>query len=327
MQRSSEKARDAVFRKAATVLSVETEELAERWLAQVERRLAGREEPIPEEIELEIDALIRGVADVLRDPRAYRSFLGDGEHQEISRRLAEKHVHAGGTLTTTLEAYMHLRQAMILASREVFRTSDRPFFDLMSRMNRCVDRIVFAIADGFFKAFQAQIERQALTDPLTGLGNSRRFREALAGELKRSGRTGRAFSLIFADVDDFKDVNDRMGHVAADRALRAIGHTLGDELRSSDLVCRWGGDEFIILLPETERKEASLVAEKLRREVWTREECGGATISLGVACFPGDGVDYDSLVASADRALYQSKRGGKNKVTASARSAQNEFAF
>jgi diguanylate cyclase (GGDEF)-like protein len=129
------------------------------------------------------------------------------------------------------------------------------------------------------------------------------------------------------DVDDFKEVNDRLGHVAADRVLQAIGESMMEELRTSDLVCRWGGDEFIILLPETDRGEASLVAEKLRNEIRRAPGCGGTTISLGVACYPIDGADYDTLVASADRALYQSKRRGKNRVTASTRNSQNEFAF
>jgi diguanylate cyclase (GGDEF)-like protein len=207
---------------------------------------------------------------------------------------------------------------MILASRDVFRDSDRPFFDLMTRLNRCIDRILFAIAQGYFSAFQAEIEKQAVTDPLTGLGNSRRFREALSAELKRSDRTGRPFSVVFLDVDDFKDINDRIGHVEADYTLSAIGRALASQLRGSDLVCRWGGDEFIILLPETERREAGVLAERLRAAVADCEKCAGATISLGVACYPVDGKDYDGLVANADRALYASKDRGKNVVTQSA---------
>ena len=81
------------------------------------------------------------------------------------------------------------------------------------------------------------------------------------------------------------------------------------------MICRWGGDEFIILLPETDRKEAGALAERLRAEVSRCDKCGEATISLGVACFPDDGDDYDGLVATADRALYTSKNRGKNMVT------------
>jgi diguanylate cyclase (GGDEF)-like protein len=280
--------------------------------------VSERGEPFPAgRLERDVEALVKGVATVLDDPWSYRSFLGQGENQQIGRSIAEKHVQAGGSLASALEAYMRLRQAMILASRDVFRESDRPFFDLMTRLNRCIDRVLFAIAEGYFSAFQAEIEKQAVTDALTGLGNSRRFREALASELKRSDRSGRPFSIVFVDVDDFKDINDRIGHVQADYTLAAIGRALEQELRGSDLVCRWGGDEFIILLPEAERSAAGTLAERLRAAVANCEKCAGATISLGLACYPTDGKDYDSLVANADRALYASKHRGKNVVTQS----------
>ncbi len=317
--RSPQKARAAVFVKAARALKQDTGELAARWAAAFKRRVSERGEAFPADgLEGDVEALVKGVAGVLRDPWSYRTFIGSGEHHQIGMRIAERHVHAGGTLTSSLEAYMRLRQAMIMASRDVFRDSDRPFFDLMTRLNRCIDRVLFAIAEGYFKAFQAEVEEQALTDSLTGLGNSRRFKEALAAELKRSDRTGRPFSIVFIDVDDFKDINDRYGHVEADYILAAIGRALASQLRGSDLVCRWGGDEFIVLLPETDQKKASMLAERLRWDVVECSKCGQATISLGVACFPEDGRDYDSLVATADRALYSSKGRGKNMVTQSA---------
>ncbi len=319
MSRSPKRAREAVFSKAADALKQDTAQLAADWAEAFERRVSERGEPFPYGgLETDVEALVRGVSAVLCDPWHYRSFLGDGDNQQIGRRLAEKHVEAGGTLISALEAYMRLRQAMILASRDVFRDSDRPFFDLMTRLNRCIDRILFAIAQGYFSAFQAEIEKQAVTDALTGLGNSRRFREALAAELKRSDRTGRHFSIVFVDVDDFKDINDRIGHVEADYTLTAIARALASQLRGSDLICRWGGDEFIILLPETERQEAGVLAERLRASVADCDKCAGATISLGVACYPADGKDYDGLVANADRALYASKDRGKNVVTQSA---------
>ena len=319
MAPSPDRAREAVFGKAARALDLDTQKLASDWAAAFRRRVSERGEPFPAgHLEKDVEALVQGVALVLEDPWRYRSFLGVGDNQQIGRGIAEKHVQAGGSLTSALEAYMRLRQAMILASRDVFRESDRPFFDLMTRLNRCIDRVLFAIAEGYFSAFQAEIEQQALTDALTGLGNSRRFREALAAELKRSERTGRPFSIVFVDIDDFKDINDRVGHVQADYTLAAIGRALATELRGSDLICRWGGDEFIILLPETERKAAGILAERLRTAVAECDKCAGATISLGLACYPLDGKDYDGLVANADRALYASKHHGKNMVTQSA---------
>lgn len=316
MSRSPKRARDAVFNKAASALNLDTDELAAEWAAAYERRMSTREEPFPSEhLRGDVTELVNGIISVLNNPWNYRSFLGEGKNLHIGRRIAEKHVKAGGNLTTALEAYMHLRQELILASRDAFRESDRPFFDLMTRLNRCIDRVLFAISEGYFAAFQAEIEKQALTDQLTGLGNSRRFREALNAELKRSDRTGRSFALIFVDVDDFKQINDKIGHVAADHTLTAIGAALAEQLRGSDLVCRWGGDEFIILLPETDREEATVLAERLRADVADHPGSNGGTISLGVACFPEDGSNYDSLVSNADNALYTSKREGKNMVT------------
>lgn len=319
MSRSTERPHEAVFSKAAKALDQDSRQLAERWAVAFRRRVSERGEPFPAgRLEKDVETLVEGVAAVLENPWSYRAFLGSGDNELIGRGIAEKHVKAGGSLTSALEAYMRLRQSMILASRDVFRESDRPFFDLMTRLNRCIDRVLFAIAEGYFTAFQTEIEKQALMDTLTGLGNSRRFREALSSELKRSDRSGRPFSIVFADVDDFKDINDRLGHVQADHTLTAVGDTLATELRGSDLVCRWGGDEFIILLPETERREAAILAERLRGAVASDALCSGATVSLGVACYPEDGQDYDSLVANADRALYVSKHRGKNVVTQSA---------
>ncbi len=323
MAKSPKRARQAVFGKAAKALNKDTDEMASRWATAFRRRVSERGEPFPiDDLEQDVEALVKGVASVLHDPWSYRTFLADGEHLQIGQDIAAKHVRAGGSLTSALDAYMRLRQAMILASRDVFRESDRPFFDVMTRLNRCIDRILFAIAEGYFSAFQTEIEKQALTDALTGLGNSRRFREALSSELKRSSRTGRPFSIVFVDVDDFKDINDEFGHVHADYILTAIGRTIAAQLRGSDLLCRWGGDEFIILLPETERHDAGVLAERLRSEVAGSEKCGAATISLGVACYPADGKDYDGLVANADRALYRSKHEGKNMVTQSADGGQ-----
>ena len=320
-----DRARDAILQKAAHVLRLDHDEIARQWLEILARRSGGETDRIPRENLDDVEELIRGVADVLLDSGRYREFLNGGSEREVARRLAEAHVAKGNSLTEALVAYMRLRQLLIHASADVFRDSDHPFFELMARINRCVDRVLFAVAESYFGAFQAELERQALTDPLTGLGNSRRFHDALRGELKRTDRTGRRFSIIFLDVDDFKEFNDRYGHLAADRVLVSVAETVRAQLRESDLVCRWGGDEFIIILPETDRREAAVVAEKLRSAVAVSAECQGATVSIGVACSPEDGREYDSLVNSADRALYISKQSGKNTVTASASSAQREL--
>ena len=257
----SDRAREAIFQKAAHVLKLDHDEIAREWAESLVRRFHAAGEPAAPEFVEAASQLVRGVAEVILDAFRYRRFLGEGELREAARRLAQAQIEAGRTLTEALLAYMRLRQALIHASRGVFRQSDQPFFELVGRIDRCADRVLFAVAEAYFEAFQRELQRQALTDPLTGLGNSRRFREALDGEMKRSDRTGRPFSVVFLDLDDFKEMNDRLGHVAADRVLVAVADVVRSHLRASDLVCRWGGDELIILLPETDRREAAVVAE------------------------------------------------------------------
>ena len=165
------------------------------------------------------------------------------------------------------------------------------------------------------------LAEQASYDGLTQLYNHRHFQEALAMEVSRSLRHGRAFSLVFMDIDLFKNYNDTHGHLKGDDLLRAIGEILKDNLRESDMAARYGGDEFVLLLPETDKEAGRLVAERVRETIeshpfYGRDAMPGGkvTVSVGVASFPDDGSDPVTLVQSADTALYESKHCGKNVV-------------
>ena len=168
----------------------------------------------------------------------------------------------------------------------------------------------------------SQFERQAVTDSLTELANRRQFEEALEGEIGRIDRFGGALSLILADIDDFKQVNDRFGHQAGDAVLRAVADVVQANVRAIDLPARYGGEEFAVLLPQTELDDAEQVAERLRREVAARpvEMPSGAllavTASFGVASYP-NARTQSALFAAADEALYRAKGSGKNHVVVS----------
>ena len=162
-------------------------------------------------------------------------------------------------------------------------------------------------------------KREAMTDPLTGLANRRRFLDQLAAEAKRRSRSGRPVALIAADLDDFKLVNDQHGHQSGDEVLRAFAEVLRMTLREIDVPARIGGEEFAILLPETDAAGAAVVAARLRERVAAlRIEApdGGwlsVTASFGVAsCPPVERAE--DLPAAADEALYEAKSGGKNRV-------------
>jgi len=162
---------------------------------------------------------------------------------------------------------------------------------------------------------------QASYDGLTQLYNHRHFQEALATEVCRSERHGHSFSLVFMDIDEFKTYNDTHGHLKGDVLLRTIGDILKDLLRKGDMPARYGGDEFIVLLPETDKEAGKVVAERIRIAIESHpfhgqevQPGGKVTVSVGLATFPGDGSDSNSLVQSADKALYESKAAGKNIV-------------
>jgi diguanylate cyclase (GGDEF)-like protein len=165
-----------------------------------------------------------------------------------------------------------------------------------------------------------RVQRQATTDELTGLVNRRRFLEALQTELERARLFDTSLSVVLADLDDFKRVNDEHGHLAGDHALKSFGGLLQRHLRKVDVAGRLGGEEFSILLPETGLEQATLVAERMRGAVSQTllELPSGPEISLtasfGVAEL-GAGHSAEQLISHADAALYQAKAEGKNRVS------------
>ena len=163
--------------------------------------------------------------------------------------------------------------------------------------------------------------RLSTVDALTGLYNRSYFFSALEREIARGDRSGRAFCLVMLDLDDLKAVNDRFGHIAGDQVLRSVADIVRGGVRKIDTPARYGGDEFVALLPETDPTGGWVVAEKIRQTVSEQGLPGvdpGPTVSVGVVSYPADGRSADALLVSADRAMYASKRGGKNRVARAA---------
>ncbi|HMA44732.1 MAG TPA: GGDEF domain-containing protein, partial [Gemmatimonadales bacterium] len=154
-----------------------------------------------------------------------------------------------------------------------------------------------------------------------GTLNRRALSEALAAELDRARRYNLYLSILLADLDRFKQINDRRGHLAGDAVLRQVGELLRHEARSVDLVARYGGEEFIVVMPETMVRGAQVFAERVRGKIQARdfapvgEEPLQLTVSIGLAGFPNDRVtSADSFIALADQALYRAKNEGRNRV-------------
>lgn len=156
-------------------------------------------------------------------------------------------------------------------------------------------------------------------DPLTALYNRNYFFAVMDREIRRSARIGRGFTVLMLDLDDLKPVNDTFGHQYGDRLLRAVTDVLERNVRASDVAARYGGDEFVVLLPETDPSGAFIVAEKLRADIASLalrvdDRAVRTSVSIGLVAYPDDGATIEALVAAVDAAMYKSKRRGKNQI-------------
>ncbi|MBF0635428.1 MAG: diguanylate cyclase [Nitrospinae bacterium] len=166
-----------------------------------------------------------------------------------------------------------------------------------------------------------RLRKESATDFLTSSLNRRAMETRLGIELQRSHRFGRTFTVGMVDIDHFKKLNDTHGHLVGDEVLRTIAGKIQAQLRDIDVVSRFGGEEFFIIMPETEKNNAFQAMERIRTSIASTNSPGAdgnhisVSVSIGLAEFPGDGIDAESLIKAADMAMYQSKAAGRNKVT------------
>jgi diguanylate cyclase (GGDEF)-like protein len=168
-------------------------------------------------------------------------------------------------------------------------------------------------------AYIDSLRRATITDSLTGLLNRRGFQERMEIELERAGRDGDPMVLMVADVDNFKEINDRLGHLGGDMTLERVAGVISRNTRASDATARLGGDEFAFILPSTSADQAHFLAERIRHAIESSfsETAVSVTISLGAAEYPVHGRTAEELLDAADKALYESKAHGRNRATLS----------
>jgi diguanylate cyclase (GGDEF)-like protein len=244
------------------------------------------------------------------DPEAHAPLLRLLTHLEFEK--ADAHRHWSRILQHRVELSQKLgREASLqLAALDYFQSL------LQSLGNPTIVEMAAYLAT----------ERNAITDGLTGLYNRQFFDVSLRRELKRSRRYGLAFSLVMIDLDDFKAINDVHGHVVGDEALVLCSEVIRASVREIDVPCRYGGEEFALILPETSRTGAYIVSERIRLDVQevfddrALETAGrmppvDLSVSGGIAIYPTDSNSAEGLVLMADKALYRSKHEGKNKIT------------
>ena len=233
-----------------------------------------------------------------------------GEMSIIDERAPSAQVRASEP-TIVLEIEQEILWRLVSVSHEISR-------NLLYIMSERVRYSNLVIADSL--EMQRKYQRYATIDALTGLHNRGWLDDAFEREIKRSERDNLPLSMIMIDVDDFKQYNDTYGHLAGDQVLVTVGENIRKPLRPNDLVARFGGEEFCVLLPETKLEYAVEIAERLRERVSKADpgiidgkQLPKVTISLGVTEYK-PGYSLDTMIASADVAMYHAKQNGKNRV-------------
>ncbi len=239
--------------------------------------------------------------------------LPDGDGVELCREVRQKNPH-GFILILTGESTKEAKLAGFGCGADDYVTKPFQMEELLARI-RAGRRIVEL--QKALLASNRQLEELSRTDPLTGLANRRAFDRELAWRFEHARRYGRPLSLAMIDLDHFKEINDQYGHPAGDAVLQRVAQILDRCTRDSDFVARFGGEEFVGILPETPLLEALQFAEKIRAAVAAAEfEIPlRVTVSIGVAGMPRSEVDSaEALLRAADEALYRAKEKGRNRV-------------
>jgi diguanylate cyclase (GGDEF)-like protein len=321
-----------LFRKAESILEAGKVQVTKDWLARIISRIEDltslEQFPTQESIRTTVE-LIEGVASTLGDESVLIEFEPGGK---FYARAAELGV-IGGAGSPGL---LNLSQNMIEFENAIWtlllgtlRHDDRELLQLVVRLRAAMHGVHTASAEAYFRKSNTELDRLAHTDQLTGLYN----RRYMIQELERHGeiykRYRHPFSILMLDLDNLKSVNDTYGHPAGDAALKHLAMLLRVNVRDVDIPCRYGGDEFVVLMPETEQNVVQIVGDRIAASLAkTKLKVGAALVSLevsvGSASCPTHGAESAELLEEADSSLYRSKQARKEAKAIAGGSAANQ---
>jgi diguanylate cyclase (GGDEF)-like protein len=308
-----------LFRKAESILDSGKVQVTKDWLARIIARideLAALEQfPTQESIKTSIE-LIEGVAATLGDESVLIEFEPGGKYYARAAELGGIGGAGSPGLLNLFENMIEFENAVWTLLLGTLRRDDRELLQLVIRLRAAMHGVHTASAEAYFRKSNTELDRLAHTDQLTGLYN----RRYMIQELERHGeiykRYRHAFSILMLDLDNLKAVNDTYGHPAGDAALKHLSTLLRVNVRDVDIPCRYGGDEFIVLMPETEQNVVQIVGDRIAASLAkTKLKVGSALVSLqvsvGSASCPTHGVESAELLEEADASLYRSKQARK----------------
>jgi diguanylate cyclase (GGDEF)-like protein len=238
--------------------------------------------------------------------------VGDVNRTGLPPAPAERHYRTSSFISCPINVGNRTIGVMSFTDRVGGGTFRRNSVELFQAI---APQLAMAIDHAALRERAGEFEQLSVTDPLTGLLNRRYIETRLLEEIRRSNRNGSPMSFLMIDVDHFKSYNDEFGHPAGDDALKMVGHVMRQTLRGADVAARFGGEEFSILLPQTTADEAAAIAERLRANIQnTNFPHRRVTVSVGIASCSADLCISADLISAADKALYEAKRKGRNRV-------------
>jgi diguanylate cyclase (GGDEF)-like protein len=254
-----------------------------------------------------------GVLRTIYKDAKVRTLTGVGTPKQLERLAGLDGLPRSPVVTVAGLHYRKARIGMIGVVTPKGGTPDRQelgLFELLARQA--------GIAIRNAREFE-RTQTLSITDGLTGSYNYRFLVDTLRKEIGRASRFAEEFSIIMLDVDGLKEYNDAHGHLRGSAVIRSVAQIVSQKLRSIDMLCKYGGDEFVVVLPRTKKQGAALAAERIRAAIDKHRfpgenVTGNITASMGIASFPGDGGSVEDLISSADKALYRAKRHGRNQV-------------
>jgi len=312
----------SVLAKAKLILEEHKIDITKSWLSNLVGKLDDLEAlerfPTQESIRTSIQ-LIEGLANCLVDEGELAQFEQGGVYYKQAATLGclqRDGADAIGSLADTLAA---LEEAIWNSLGEGLRSQDQDLLRLVRLLRLGLHRIMTAATEAYHKQSNAELDRLAHTDSLTGLYNRRYWEPELERYVELYKRYRHPFAILMLDLDNLKWVNDTFGHQAGDTALQHLGTVMRMNIRDVDIPCRFGGDEFLILMPEADKNAIQMVGRRIAESInKTRFKLGRSfaslQVSFGAAACPEDGTDAEVLLQRADATLYQAKETKKERA-------------
>jgi diguanylate cyclase (GGDEF)-like protein len=306
---------NAVLAKAKSILERHKLDITKTWLSglisNIDDLQALEQFPTQETIRTSVE-LIEGLANCLSDEETLSQFGPGGlyHRQASALGLLQRDESGGiGPLADSLDA---LEEAIWDRLSAGLRHQDKEVLALVRIMRMALHRVMTAAAEAYHQQSSAELDRLAHTDALTGLHNRRYLEQELERHVELYKRYKHPFAVLMLDLDSLKLVNDTFGHAAGDEALRHLASVMRGAIRDTDIPCRFGGDEFIILMPEADKNAIQAVGRRIAETISkTRVKLGGGYVSLevsfGASSCPAEGTSVDVLLKQADTSLYAAK--------------------